>query len=293
MNKTDMNNRMSTEDMIDYAKNKYVDVAYMEMLNGFDEVGTEPLVKIVRAIWLFAIQNPICSIDDYWHFMQSSIGSQFNLLSSIQYTSYGEKLKTEMLYWLTEKLINSKYTDDTKKYVSIEPDFNFTAIQLKKTSNIKYELLYSDELREEKKKKNEVFDNLYVDTWRTTFKRYSLAFKDKYGLTYKDVENWGVGQWTTFENRCRVDKFHPINLRPDTDRKESHRPMFNKSIKMIDAESGEVFERFKNRADVIEVIGIKKSRLSQCIKSAKEYPNCTAKWTAYKYEDVKYYFVED
>lgn len=293
MNNTDMNNTMSREDMIDYARNRYVDVSYMEMLNGFDEVGTSALIEIVRDIWYFAILKPICSIDDYWNFMQTNIGSRFNLLSSIQYTSYGEKLKTEMLYWLTEKLIKSKYTDDTKKYVSIEPYFNFTAIQLKKTSNIKYELLYSDELREEKKKKNEVWDNMYVDSWRETFKRYSLAFKDKYGLTYNDVENWGVGQWTTFENRCRADKFHPVNLRPDTDRKESHRPMFNKVIKMIDVESGEVFERFKNRADVIEVIGIKKSRLSQCINSAKEFPNCTAKWTAYKYEDAKYYFVED
>jgi len=72
----------------------------------------------------------------------------------------------------------------------------------------------------------------------------------------------------------------------------SHRPPKQHLIKMIDAETDEVFERFNCRAAVINVIGIKKSRLSKCIKSAKEYPDCKAKWSVYKYEGRKYYFKE-
>lgn len=73
----------------------------------------------------------------------------------------------------------------------------------------------------------------------------------------------------------------------------SHRPAKQTIIKMIDTETEEVVERFNGRAAVIDATGIKKARLSQCIKSAKENPKCTAKWTAYKYENRKYYFVED
>jgi hypothetical protein len=72
----------------------------------------------------------------------------------------------------------------------------------------------------------------------------------------------------------------------------SHRPAKQTIIKMIDTETEEVVETFKGRAAVIDVTGIKKNRLSVCIKSVKDNPDCKAKWSAYKYENRKYYFAE-
>lgn len=73
----------------------------------------------------------------------------------------------------------------------------------------------------------------------------------------------------------------------------SHRPAKQTIIKMIDTETEEVVETFKGRAAVIDATGIKKNRLSVCIKSVKDNPDCKAKWSAYKYENRKYYFAED
>lgn len=73
----------------------------------------------------------------------------------------------------------------------------------------------------------------------------------------------------------------------------SHRPANQTIIKMIDTETEEVVERFNGRAAVIDATGIKKSQLSKCIKSTKEFPNCNAKWKTFKYEDAKYYFIEE
>lgn len=73
----------------------------------------------------------------------------------------------------------------------------------------------------------------------------------------------------------------------------SHRPAKQTIIKMIDTETEEVVETFKGRAAVIDATGIKKNRLSVCIKSVKDNPDCKEKWSAYKYENRKYYFAED
>lgn len=80
-------------------------------------------------------------------------------------------------------------------------------------------------------------------------------------------------------------KYNPV--------REVGRPREQHLIKMIDVETGEVFERFNTRDAVMETIGIKKSNLSQCLKSSKTNPNAKSTWRKYKFEDRKYWFVEE
>ena len=80
-------------------------------------------------------------------------------------------------------------------------------------------------------------------------------------------------------------KYNPI--------REVGRPKEQHLIKMIDTETEEVFERFNTRDAVMETIGIKKSNLSQCLKSSNTNPNAKATWRKYKYEGRKYWFVEE
>ena len=75
--------------------------------------------------------------------------------------------------------------------------------------------------------------------------------------------------------------------------KNAGRPREQHLIKMIDVETGEVFERFNTRDAVMETIGIKKANLSQCLKSSKTNPNAKSTWRKYKFEDRKYWFVEE
>ena len=80
-------------------------------------------------------------------------------------------------------------------------------------------------------------------------------------------------------------KYNPV--------REVGRPKEQHLIKMIDTETEEVFERFNTRDAVMETIGIKKSNLSQCLKSSNTNPNAKATWRKYKYEGRKYWFVEE
>ena len=80
-------------------------------------------------------------------------------------------------------------------------------------------------------------------------------------------------------------KYNPV--------REVGRPREQHLIKMIDTETEEVFERFNCRQAVIDTIGIKKSNLSQCLKSSKDNPTAKSSWRKYKFEDRKYWFVEE
>lgn len=65
-------------------------------------------------------------------------------------------------------------------------------------------------------------------------------------------------------------------------------------IKQIDLETGKVVNTFKTRNELIDKLGIKKSHLSQCIKTSKENPGNTMIWKKWIGEDGKKYgFIEN
>lgn len=80
-------------------------------------------------------------------------------------------------------------------------------------------------------------------------------------------------------------KYNPV--------REVGRPREQHLIKMIDIETEEVFERFNCRQAVIDMIGVKKNTLSDCIRTSKTNPNAKSTWRKYKYEGRKYWFVEE
>lgn len=64
-------------------------------------------------------------------------------------------------------------------------------------------------------------------------------------------------------------------------------------IKQIDIEIGEVVGTFNTRKELIDEIGISKSHLAQCIKTAKENPGNRNEWKKWKDKNGKLYgFVE-
>ena len=63
-------------------------------------------------------------------------------------------------------------------------------------------------------------------------------------------------------------------------------------IKQIDIETGEIVNSFSTRNELMQKIGIKKSHLSQCIKTAKENPKDRSLWKKWVSEGKKYGFIE-
>lgn len=100
---------------------------------------------------------------------------------------------------------------------------------------------------------------------------------------------WNTLRWCKVKELEKLLKFsdnHFIMVRPGRPSKET-------IIKMIDVESEECIERFKNRNDIINTLGIKKNNLSMCLKSSSEHPKSKSLWRKWKDEDgKKYWFIE-
>lgn len=283
-----------TEELLERIDNTYIDTAYMEMLNGFNELRTYQIVEIVRDIWKFAACNPICDKDVYKKFMYTNIGNRL-LYIRCMYTKYADELQNDMVEFLNKKFIKADYYDKDNNLIKIEPNFEYRKYLLKTDGKYDYNVLKNVDIYEDSNEMTTKLKQTYIDSWKSVYAKHAESFKRKYGYKLSDVENWSYEQWESFAEKCREDNIRPIDLKVSENyvEREAHRPLFNKTIKMIDAETDEVYERFDNRSSVIEMIGIKKNRLSACIKSSKENPNCKSLWSKYKYNEKKYWFVEE
>ena len=157
-----------------------------------------------------------------------------------------------------------------------------------------------------------LFRNEFIE-W---FKKYPEWMFEKFNLKYMDVKDWTLDQWKAFyfdfmklylntpktelPEEFRTE--YGITLDEDVLEAENQwipekkgRKEKNCIVKMIDCETNEVIERFGCRADVIEVMGIKKNYLSMCLKSVKDFPKSQSKWKRWihKEENKKYWFVEE
>lgn len=281
------------DEELNMINNMFVDVSYMQMLNGFNELDRDSLIETVKDIWRFVVVVKTCLISEYSHFMNIEIGSRFNNLKCVHYNKYGMQLKKEMIEWLNKKFVIAKVNQNDKT-VELKPNYKYKAIQMLPDKKHTYNILKNVDIYADNKEIDDATKSVYVETCKEVYKEHEDSYKRTFGYKYSDVENWSYEQWTHFMYEYKKDGHKmPILLKHNTEKKPVGRPKGQHIIKMIDVETGEVFERFNCRQDVIDMIGIKKSNLAQCLKASKTNPNAKSTWRKYKYEDRKYWFVEE
>lgn len=107
---------------------------------------------------------------------------------------------------------------------------------------------------------------------------------------------WNTLQYLNIEELSRLLKFAETGLENKWTfiTASAGRKSRNSDIKQIDLETGKVVNTFKTRNELIDKLGIKKSHLSQCIKTSKENPGNTMIWKKWIGEDGKKYgFIEN
>lgn len=107
---------------------------------------------------------------------------------------------------------------------------------------------------------------------------------------------WNTLQYLNIEELSRLLKFAETGLENKWTfiTASAGRKSRNSEIKQIDLETGKVVNTFKTRNELIDKLGIKKSHLSQCIKTSKENPGNTMIWKKWIGEDGKKYgFIEN
>lgn len=281
------------ENELDRINSIYVDVSYIQMLNGFNEVETSGLVEIIKDVWRFAAINYECSLSEYKTFMNENIRNRFVHLKCM-YTEYREQLLNEMVEYLNKVLVNAQFKDESKQTILIGPCFDLQHRQFTFDDKHKWDLLKKVDIYEHDKELNEFIKNTYIETWKKTFREREDSFKRTFGLKYSDVENWSYEKWFNFAIEYKRENHKmPRLLKQNKYKKPAHRPQEQHIIKMIDIETGEVFERFDCRQSAIDTISIKKNTLSDCIRTSKTNPNAKSTWRKYKYNGRKYWFVEE
>lgn len=107
---------------------------------------------------------------------------------------------------------------------------------------------------------------------------------------------WNTLQYLNIEELSRLLKFAETGLENKWTfiTASAGRKSRNGEIKQIDLETGKVVNTFQTRNELIDKLGIKKSHLSQCIKTSKENPGNTMIWKKWIGEDGKKYgFIEN
>ena len=107
---------------------------------------------------------------------------------------------------------------------------------------------------------------------------------------------WNTLQYLNIEELSRLLKFADTGLENKWTfiTASAGRKSRNGEIKQIDLETGKVVNTFQTRNELIDKLGIKKSHLSQCIKTSKENPGNTMIWKKWIGEDGKKYgFIEN
>lgn len=157
---------------------------------------------------------------------------------------------------------------------------------------------------------------MFIDEMKDWFKKYPEWMIEKFYLKYLDVKDWTFEQWHSFyfdfynvylktpKDELPEEFINEYGITINNDILEAGdqwipekrgRKEKRSIIKMIDCDTNEVIEKFSCRADVIEVMGIKKNYLSMCLKSVKDFPKSQSKWKRWihKDENKKYWFVEE
>ena len=107
---------------------------------------------------------------------------------------------------------------------------------------------------------------------------------------------WNTLQYLNIEELSRLLKFAETGLENKWTfiTASAGRKSRNSEIKQIDLETGKVVNTFKTRNELIDKLGIKKSHLSQCIKTSKDNPGNTMNWKKWIGENGKKYgFIEN
>ncbi len=106
---------------------------------------------------------------------------------------------------------------------------------------------------------------------------------------------WNTLQYLNIEELSRLLKFAETGLENKWTfiTASAGRKSRNSDIKQIDLETGKVVNTFQTRNELIDKLGIKKSHLSQCIKTSNDNPDNTMNWKKWIGNDGKKYgFVE-
>ena len=106
---------------------------------------------------------------------------------------------------------------------------------------------------------------------------------------------WNTLQYLNIEELSRLLKFAETGLENKWNfiTSSAGRKSRNCEIKQIDLETGKIANIFNTRNELIDKLGIKKSHLSQCIKTSNDNPGNTMNWKKWIGNDGKKYgFVE-
>lgn len=106
---------------------------------------------------------------------------------------------------------------------------------------------------------------------------------------------WETLQYLNIEELGKLLKFVEVGIENNWNiiSTSAGRKSRNCEVNQIDLETGKVVNTFKTRNELIEKLGIKKSHLSQCIKTSNDNPGNSKIWKKWIGEDGKKYgFVE-
>lgn len=232
------------------------------------EIDCADIEEAVKFMWAYADINDFKMMRDKFDFMIQKV--EYALMHPMEKMSPGT---------ITEE-------EHKKRYLAIELLINMTCEVLFDESGLIYVLPVIEEMPEriEQYKMHPKYKDMF------TYKSQDQVFFDKYLEQY----NNGVPLDKIKVDMDEVEKEYQLNVNKirDKDKRVKYR-----DIEMIDADTKEVVHVFKDRTECMEMTGISKSNLSQCITSAKVQKNSIYKyngWRRWKDKDNnKYYFFRE
>lgn len=269
---------------------KYVDVSpFIDLHFIFYRLSAMDLVHIIRYIWHFVVEKDNRLNDRDLNELSNYVRKKFTCLIN---DDDGEYLNIAIDFLLNVVLnidIDSVVSNDS------EDEFNYTVCP-----NYDFKSRFYRCLENERFSFMKDGDGLY----RMTEQSKEKTMNDI--LRYYDENEYEINEWLGV-NRDTVHGYDYDQLlnfygRVD-DFVHNKRHRFKKSIKkgrlsnkkkieMINYDTDERYDVFYYRDDIIEQVGIKKSHLSQCIKSVRDNIDDRSKWKKFLYLDDRYYFKE-